>query len=133
MDQPGRYWNVMLLDAYTHLSYIRRRDHGVDGTTGLGSTATAKDLMKRAAGTMSGLGGHEAIENPSYIARTVAAGDALDGDRPMQLRFGPDELPPCDGFWSLTANGPDLYLVENEIDRCSTVRWRIGNRAWTAP
>ncbi len=92
-------------------------------STGRGSTASANDLMKRAVGTMFGLGGHEAIENRSYIARTVAAGDALDGDRPMRLRFGPDELPPCDGFWSLTAYGPDLYLVENEIDRFS-----IGDR-----
>ena len=268
MDHPGRYWNVMILDAYTHLSYIRRRDHGVDGTsvrvtfdpstppasgparvlthgtslawvivrvlvespddleaarsiqsrfevrlagaqpierteragsptaihelgasfvadltsavkdqppapwhtapsraawailedpssapaadlavgvaeahrqirgmnvhdsistngwsTGRASTGSAKDLMKRAVGTMFGLGGHEAIENRSYIARTLTAGGALDGDRPMQLRFGPDDLPPCDGFWSLTAYGPDLHLVENEIDRFS-----IGDR-----
>lgn len=264
MDHPDRYWNVMVLDAYTHLSYVRRRDHGVDGTTvrvtldpstppsdgpakvlthgtplawviirvlvespddleaaraiqsrfdvrlagarplaqtekagspqaihklghefvdeladavadqppapwhtapsgaaqailddpstaletdlaqgvanahrqimgmnvsdsisvdgwstGRGSTGTAKDLMKRAVGTMFGLGGHEAIENRSYIARGLAGGEALDGARPMQLRFGPNELPPCDAFWSLTAYGPDLYLVENAIDRFS--------------
>jgi hypothetical protein len=33
MDHPGRYWNVMVLDAYTHLSYVRRRDHGTGGTS----------------------------------------------------------------------------------------------------
>ena len=29
----GRYWSVMLLDAYTHVSYVSRRTHGSDGTT----------------------------------------------------------------------------------------------------
>ena len=39
------------------------------------------------------------------------------------MTFGPNDLPPCNGFWSLTAYGMDLYLVENEIDRFS-----IGDR-----
>jgi len=32
MDHPDRYWNVLILDAYTHVAYICRRHHGVDGT-----------------------------------------------------------------------------------------------------
>lgn len=32
MDHPGRYWNVMILDAYTHVAYVCRRHHGVRGT-----------------------------------------------------------------------------------------------------
>ncbi|MFT7091263.1 MAG: hypothetical protein ACJAYW_001226, partial [Candidatus Azotimanducaceae bacterium] len=32
MDHAGRYWNVMILDAYTHVAYICRRYHGVGGT-----------------------------------------------------------------------------------------------------
>ena len=32
-------------------------------------------------------------------------------------------MPPCNAFWSLTAYGTDLYLVENEIDR-----WSISDR-----
>ena len=28
---PGRYWSVMLLDAYTHVAYVCRRLHGCDG------------------------------------------------------------------------------------------------------
>lgn len=32
MDHPGRYWNVMILDAYTHVAYVCRRHHGVEGT-----------------------------------------------------------------------------------------------------
>ncbi|QYG92499.1 DUF1254 domain-containing protein [Iamia sp. SCSIO 61187] len=29
--EPGRYWSVMLLDAYTSVSYVCRRLHGSDG------------------------------------------------------------------------------------------------------
>ncbi|MFT5211491.1 MAG: hypothetical protein ACI9CE_003230 [Flavobacterium sp.] len=33
MDHADRYWNVMILDAYTHVAYVCRRHHGVGGTT----------------------------------------------------------------------------------------------------
>lgn len=32
MDRPDRYWSVMLLDAYTNVSYVCRRLHGTAGT-----------------------------------------------------------------------------------------------------
>ena len=32
MDHPDRYWNVMVLDGYTHVAYVCRRHHGVAGT-----------------------------------------------------------------------------------------------------
>ena len=31
MDHPGRYWNLMVVDAYTRVSYLRRADYGVGG------------------------------------------------------------------------------------------------------
>ena len=31
MDHPNRYWNVMVLDGYTHVAYVCRH-HGVEGT-----------------------------------------------------------------------------------------------------
>lgn len=33
MDHPDRYWSVMLLDAFTHVTYVSRRQYGVGGTT----------------------------------------------------------------------------------------------------
>jgi hypothetical protein len=33
MDTPDRYWSVMVLDAYTHVSYVCRRLHGSAGAT----------------------------------------------------------------------------------------------------
>jgi hypothetical protein len=75
------------------------------------------DILKRALGAKFGLGGHYAYENRSYTAVHDAAGNPLDGRRPLQLSFPAGGFPPCTGFWSLTAYGPDLYLVENEIQR----------------
>ena len=79
--------------------------------------------MKRAAGAKFGLGGHQAIENRSYTALADSEGMRLDGTRLLQLRFEANAMPPCNAFWSLTAYGTDMYLVENEIDR-----WSISDR-----
>ncbi len=87
--------------------------------TGRHATGFEGDILRRAAGAKFGLGGHQAIENRSYIAECDAAGRALNGDQPLYLKFEGGQFPPCRGFWSLTAYGTDLYLVENEIDRWS--------------
>ena len=34
MDHADRYWNVMILDAYTHVAYVCRRHHGVEVENG---------------------------------------------------------------------------------------------------
>jgi hypothetical protein len=39
------------------------------------------------------------------------------------MQFAADAMPPCNAFWSLTAYGTDLYLVDNEIDR-----WSLSDR-----
>lgn len=83
----------------------------------------ASALIQKAVGAKFGLGGHLAIENRSYIALMDAEKQKLDGRRSLTLRLDADDMPPCDGFWSLTAYGMDLYLVENEIDR-----WSLGDR-----
>jgi hypothetical protein len=33
MDHPDRYWSVMLLDAFTHVTYVSRRLYGVNGAS----------------------------------------------------------------------------------------------------
>ena len=91
--------------------------------TGREAYGFGDDIVKRAAGAKFGLGGHQAIENRSYIAQNDAQGSPLDGTRPLQLRLAADNMPPCDAFWSLTAYGTDMYLVANEIDR-----WSISDR-----
>jgi hypothetical protein len=39
------------------------------------------------------------------------------------LRFPKHGAPPCTGFWSLTVYGPDMFLVDNQLDR-----YAIGDR-----
>ncbi len=91
--------------------------------TGRDATGPGNDIVKRAAGAKFGLGGHQAIENRSYTALCDSEKQPLDGSRPLELRFDADAMPPCRAFWSLTAYGTDMYLVENEIDR-----WSISDR-----
>ena len=92
-------------------------------STGRDATGFGGDMLKRAVGAKFGLGGHQAIENRSYIVQFDSVGDRPDGTRPLLLRFEPNAMPPCKAFWSLTAYGTDMYLVENEIDR-----WSISDR-----
>jgi hypothetical protein len=92
-------------------------------STGRDATGFGSDILKRAVGAKFGLGGHQAIENRSYTAQADSTGDRPDGTRLLQLRFEADAMPPCNAFWSLTAYGTDMYLVENEIDR-----WSISDR-----
>ncbi|MEW6185033.1 MAG: DUF1254 domain-containing protein [Thermodesulfobacteriota bacterium] len=33
MDHPNRYWSVMFLDAFTHVTYVSRRQYGVKGAS----------------------------------------------------------------------------------------------------
>ena len=91
--------------------------------TGRDAYGFGDDIVKRAAGAKFGLGGHQAIENRSYIAQNDSQGSPLNGTRPLQLRLAADNMPPCVAFWSLTAYGTDMYLVANEIDR-----WSISDR-----
>lgn len=81
------------------------------------------DVLVRAAAAKFVLAGHHPVENRSYVALTDERGDRLDGKRPLALRFPPGGTPPCDGFWSLTVYGADMFFVDNEIDR-----WSIGDR-----
>ena len=85
--------------------------------SGRAAGGPGQDVLRRALGAKYGLGGHYALENRSYTALGDAQGQPLDGRRPLRLRFPKGGLPPCSGFWSLTAYGPDLYLVENALKR----------------
>jgi hypothetical protein len=70
------------------------------------------DVTYRAAFGRVSLAGHLPAENRGYNR-------VVDGARGWLLRFPPGGEPPVDGFWSLTAYGPDLFLVPNEAGRHS--------------
>lgn len=88
-------------------------------STGRAAGGPGDDILKRAVGAKFGLGGHYAVENRSYMALSDSQRGALSGKHELCMTFDADKLPPCAAFWSLTAYGMDLYLVENEINRYS--------------
>lgn len=46
-------------------------------------------------------------------------GNALDARKKYTMHFEPDQIPPVNAFWSLTAYNEDEFLIENEINRFS--------------
>jgi hypothetical protein len=86
----------------------------------LGSRAyLKKNYLYRMMGTVDGIWGNakeEAIY-PGYY--TDSTGKRLDGTNDHYvLRFGPENLPPANAFWSLTMyDFPSHLLVENPLNR----------------
>ncbi|HEY6318190.1 MAG TPA: DUF1254 domain-containing protein [Acidimicrobiia bacterium] len=97
-----------------------------DGWSNLPSQGTyGTDYVARAATTAVGLGANVPAESVYFHAGTDASGAALSGASGYHLHFAASALPPIDrrAFWSLTAYGPDHFLVANAINRYS-----IGDR-----
>lgn len=83
-----------------------------------GGGESAGDPLARAAVAKFGLAAHLRVENSTYQTGLLGgAGERLNGDRPVELRFPPGGDPPASAFWSLTVYDSDRFLVANEIDR----------------
>jgi hypothetical protein len=82
-----------------------------------------RNWLARAIVGTTALGANTPPETVYPIALTDSRGRPLNGRHRYTLRFQRGELPPVGAFWSLTAYGDDLYLVENPIDR-----YAIGDR-----
>jgi hypothetical protein len=65
----------------------------------------------------------EAEEALYPSARVDKIGDVLDGSNAYRIRFSKSQLPPVDGFWSITLYYADGFMVPNKINRRS-----IGDR-----
>jgi len=60
------------------------------------------------------------FEEAAYWTTSVdGAGRRLSGDHAYRLHFGPEELPPNNAFWSLTATDMVGYIVRNPAGRSS--------------
>ena len=53
------------------------------------------------------------------LTKVDAAGRQLDGASKYVMRFPAGELPPVEGFWSLTMYDAAYFFVENPINRYS--------------
>ncbi len=90
MDEPDRYWSVMLLDAYTNVSYVCRRLHGNAGASvritydpvGRPEPAEARAVVPIATPTVW------------VLARVLVDGpDDVDRARAAQARIGARQAP----------------------------------------
>jgi hypothetical protein len=81
--------------------------------------STGGSMLTRAAIQLTQMGLLPLDEAVYFFAYADASGASLRGDRPVDLRFAPGDLPPCRslGFWSLTMYDERSLLVDNEIDR----------------
>ena len=85
-------------------------------TEGVGNWGTNYEL--RGMGNLLGPGWNRAEDAVYPISMKDADGNAYDGSKYKYRRhFDKDQLPPVDGFWSLTMYDKDLFFVPNEINR----------------
>ena len=82
------------------------------------------NYRRRAEVALKYIGALESKEAHYPMAWHDAQGQALSGAQAYTLHFAPGQLPPVDGFWSLTMyRRSDFLLVENPIQR-----YAIGDR-----
>lgn len=85
-----------------------------------------QDYLTRAAIAVGGLAALPTCE-AMYLAALAPDGGLFDGEGPWRLRFAADQLPPVDGFWSVTMyqaeQGGAFFLTKNPIDR-----YTVGDR-----
>ncbi len=77
---------------------------------GLGDYGT--DYALRAGVAMIGLGANRAEDAIYPNTDTDAQGRPLSGDHTYRIRFKPDETPPAEAFWSITAYDAEGFLLD---------------------
>ena len=71
----------------------------------------------RAVVAMVGLGANLPADATYPNARVDADGQPLTGSHRYRLHFAPGATPPVNAFWSVTAYGPDDFLIDNPLRR----------------
>jgi hypothetical protein len=80
------------------------------------------DYLMRALVTAIGLGANRPQDAIYPTSQKDADGqpyDAYDGANKYVMRFAKNELPPVEGFWSVTMYNSDYFFVANPINRYS--------------
>ena len=77
------------------------------------------DWMLRAIAAKAGIYGNDAVEATYPFTKTLPNGEPLDGSKHnYTLTFPAGQLPPVNGFWSVTMyDGKSQLLIENPINR----------------
>ncbi len=99
---------------------INKDVHDIDGwgfTTKTGIYGT--DYLMRALVTAIGLGANRPQDAVYPTSQKDGEGKVYDGANKYVMRFAKGQLPPVEGFWSLTMYDGAYFFVPNPIDRYS--------------
>ncbi|MCD6073066.1 MAG: hypothetical protein K0S42_3582, partial [Microvirga sp.] len=99
---------------------INKDVHDIDGwgfTTKTGIYGT--DYLMRALVTAIGLGANRPQDAVYPTSQKDAEGKTYDGANKYVVRFAKGQLPPVEGFWSLTMYDGAYFFVPNPINRYS--------------
>lgn len=77
------------------------------------------DYLLRAATTQFGLGANFALDAVYYSTLVDINNNALQGTSNYVIHIAPNQIPPANGFWSVTVYDKDNFLVANSINRYS--------------
>ncbi len=75
------------------------------------------DYLQRATVTMVGLGANLPQDAIYPMTNADAHGSKLNGANKYAIHFGKGQLPPVNGFWSLTMYDDKYFFVENPLNR----------------
>lgn len=96
------------------------KDAGKDVNGWVFTTATGlygTDYLQRALITAIGLGANRPQDAVYPTSEADAAGKPYDGTKNYVMHFNKGELPPVDGFWSLTMYNAEYFFVDNPLNR----------------
>ncbi|WP_286151057.1 MULTISPECIES: DUF1254 domain-containing protein [unclassified Mycobacterium] len=98
-----------------HFKDLGKDINGWQFSTQMGLYET--NYLQRATVTYFGLGANRPEDAVYPTSEADATGQLYNGANKYTLHFGKDQLPPVEGFWSLTMYDGDFYFVDNPLSR----------------
>jgi hypothetical protein len=98
-----------------HFKSAGKIENGWVFTTKTGLYGT--EYLQRALITAIGLGANRPQDAIYPTSEVDASGKPYDGAHQYVMHFNKDELPPVDGFWSLTMYNAEYFFVDNPLNR----------------
>lgn len=107
---------LALLEMGVHLKRQPAENGWLFFTKGVG--AWGADYLTRGMGNLLGPGWNRPEDAVYPLSQKDADGGKYDGEKhDYVVRFEKGQLPPADGFWSLSMYDSDLFFVPNTINR----------------
>ncbi|MFJ9081791.1 DUF1254 domain-containing protein [Streptomyces sp. NPDC102384] len=103
------------------LFHFRTNGTRLDGgwNTPLNVARWGFDYLTRTATAKSNMYVNQPEETRYFFLEYDSQDRRLDGDKRYTITFPPGQVPPVDGFWSLTLYNPEHFFAPNELGRYS--------------